>query len=204
MQELYFLLTTATGTLKDMQNYPWCQCPAHLCLSPCQNSDVTEPCDVTQLWCHSHHSSLPLLLTCQTETDHHGLLIVFPFTKYFPKALGKNICKIIKCYLIQNLIQNTIYYQEHHNSINLHVTYLYCSSRLCRSVWKSLRSLISSGASLYCCRSSWITELRSAARFCLLMRSFSRSVSVMSPSVYVWTGGFGVSINCNYVSTSES
>ena len=60
--------------------------------------------------------------------------------------------------------------------------YLCWSSRLWRSVWKSRRSRISSGVSLYCSRSSWMTELRSAERRSRSCCSFLRSASVTSPS----------------------
>lgn len=59
---------------------------------------------------------------------------------------------------------------------------LWSSSRLSRSLWKSRLSLISSGASLYCCLSSWITELRSAACRWRSSLAFFLSASVMSPS----------------------
>ncbi len=126
---------------------------------------------------YSHHSSLPeSLLTRRTETHQHGLPHKFSCYEHFSKIIrGIKHLKIIKCFLL-----NLLYLM----SINVHIVYLLSSSLLSRSVWKSLRSLISSGASLYCCRSSWITELRRATFFCLSICSFCRSASVMSPSVY--------------------
>lgn len=152
---------------------------AHLCPLPSrQRRDVTEVCDAAQLAGHGHHSSFPGILRTfgHAETDHHGLLIIFP---------AKWQRHEFKPVLI-------LFFKNQPSSVRVK-KYLCSSSRLSRSVWKSRFSRISSGASLYCCLSSWITELLSAARRWRSAWAFFLSASVMSPSSQmIWVLCWGI------------
>lgn len=136
-------------------------------LPSCQCCDVTKVCDAAQLVGHGHHSPFPGILNVfrHTETDHHGLLVLLP-----AKKIGKED---------PNVNLKPLLFEPAFKCLK---NYLCSSSRLSRSVWKSRFSRISSGASLYCCLSSWITELLSAARRWRSAWTFFLSASVISPS----------------------
>ena len=157
---------------------------AHLSAFPArQRSDVTEVRDAAQLAGHGHHAPLfgvPNTLR-HTKAHHHWLLELFPAKK--KKSVIDHVHSSVKlhAYIILSIALHIIPPPQKKKKIT-QSKHLCSSSRPSRSLWKSRFSLISSGASLYCCLSSWITELLSAACRRRSAWTFFLSASVMSPS----------------------